>query len=135
MSRELCALTGAQHIEVDRYFALDRENFLVLVEAALQGTCHWIIEGHFKSTRAIVFERVDSVIWLDLPARVIFTRWFLRALRRRGFSDWKWAVLKMPYLARMQREAVAEFQARGIPVLRARSTQCAREIGRLYRIR
>jgi hypothetical protein len=44
----------------------------------------WVIDGNYggRGARDLIWARADTVIWLDLGLRVIFTRLFVRAIRR-----------------------------------------------------
>lgn len=46
----------------------------------------WVIDGNVSSTQspenALLLERADTIVWLDLPRRVIFPQLFFRTLKR-----------------------------------------------------
>ena len=52
------------------------------VRAALAGTDGWVVDGNYSVTRDIVWERVDTVVWLDFGLRVILRRFARRTARR-----------------------------------------------------
>ena len=53
------------------------------VARAVEGDA-WVIDGNYggRGARDLVLPRADTVIWLDPPLRVIFSRLFERAVRR-----------------------------------------------------
>jgi adenylate kinase family enzyme len=42
----------------------------------------WVIDGNYSKVRDIVWARADTVVWLDLPRRVVMRRLVWRTLRR-----------------------------------------------------
>ena len=51
----------------------------------------WVCAGNYTSLiRDIILSRVNTVIWLGLPFRVIICRFLLRALRRARKQELLW---------------------------------------------
>jgi len=44
----------------------------------------WVVDGNYSTVRDIVWDRADTVVWLDLPLRV----WLPRLLRR-TYRRWR----------------------------------------------
>ena len=42
----------------------------------------WVADGNYKVVRDILWRRADTLVWLDLPFRVVFWRVMKRTLRR-----------------------------------------------------
>lgn len=42
----------------------------------------WVVDGNYSSVRDLVWPAADTLIWLDYPMSVVFTRVFLRTIRR-----------------------------------------------------
>jgi adenylate kinase family enzyme len=42
----------------------------------------WVIDGNYSKVRDLVWARADTVVWLDLPRRVVMRRLVWRTLRR-----------------------------------------------------
>ncbi len=42
----------------------------------------WVVDGNYEVVRDLVWERADTVIWFDLPRRVVMYRVILRTIRR-----------------------------------------------------
>jgi hypothetical protein len=61
------------------------------VVRAVEGDA-WVIDGNYagRGARDLVWPRADTVIWLDPPLSVIFSRLFERAVRRIRSGDELW---------------------------------------------
>lgn len=76
---------GAPWIELDRLYHLpgwgapEPEEFRRKVAEALAGA-RWVVDGNYSAAREVTWARADTVVWLDLPRRVV-----LRRLARRTF--------------------------------------------------
>jgi adenylate kinase family enzyme len=65
------------------------EEFAIRVAAAT-GRDAWIADGHYERVWPILWSRADSVIWLDLPLRILLWRGFTRSLRRLRTREVLW---------------------------------------------
>lgn len=52
------------------------------VRAALADAEGWVVDGNYSVTRDIVWERVDTVVWLDFSLPLILRRFLRRTARR-----------------------------------------------------
>jgi adenylate kinase family enzyme len=50
----------------------------------------WIVDGNYSKVRDIVWERADTVVWLDYSFLTIFMRLLWRTLRRGIFREELW---------------------------------------------
>lgn len=86
-ARRLAARLDVPHVELDAIFhqpgwtELPREEFRARVEeaAAADG---WVIDGNYSAVQDLVLTSADTVVWLDLPRRVVMRRVITRTLRR-----------------------------------------------------
>src|ERR1700745_962235 len=76
LARELAASLGVPHLELDSVFhqpgwePLPRDKFqrFVTERTSEDG---WVIDGNYSAVRPIVWARADTVVWLDLPRRIV----------------------------------------------------------------
>lgn len=77
---------GIPHTEVDsRYHGpgwVPRPEFVAEVEAYTSEPT-WVTEWQYHQVRAMLVERADTLVWLDLPIPVAFWRLLRRTIRRR----------------------------------------------------
>lgn len=56
----------------------------------LAATDEWVTEWQYSSARAILLQRADTLVWLDLPFRVTLARVIRRTVRRRVRREVLW---------------------------------------------
>jgi adenylate kinase family enzyme len=86
----LAALLGdvlqVPHIEIDALFHgptwTPRESFAADVDA-FSSHSRWVTEWQYDEVRALLAERADLVVWLDLPRATVMRQVVLRTVRRR----------------------------------------------------
>ena len=91
LARSLSAALEVPHVELDALYwepgwtEAEVGVFRQRVARSLSGAS-WVADGNYSKVRDIVWSRADTVVWLDYPFRVVFTRLayrtFSRALRR-----------------------------------------------------
>lgn len=92
---ELAAHLGYPWIELDavhwgpNWTAPATDVFRERVQAALAGDC-WVASGNYGSARDIIWSRADTLIWLDLPMRVLLPRLIRRTVRRVWSGEELW---------------------------------------------
>ena len=109
LARELSRRMGAPHIELDAlHWGPDWSNapkpiFRQRVAQAIAQHA-WILCGNYASVRDLTLARADTVVWLDYPMSVVFTRAFARCLRRSITRERLWAdnqeSLRLTFLSR-----------------------------------
>jgi len=83
----LARVLGAPSIELDAIFhqpgwvPLEDDTFRTRVAEAT-GAPRWVVDGNYKAVRELVWERADTVVWLDLPYAVAMARTVRRTVRR-----------------------------------------------------
>ncbi len=88
LSRKIASKTRAAYLELDSinhqadWQPIDKNEFRKIVNKFTQGSS-WIIDGNYLSSIGMdAWKRADTVIWLDHPFFVVFTRLVFRTLQR-----------------------------------------------------
>ena len=87
LGRELAARLAVPYVELDAIFhqpgwtSLPEEEFRRRVTAIVSGE-GWVIDGNYSAVQPLVWERADTVIWLDPPRRTVMRRIIWRTIRR-----------------------------------------------------
>jgi adenylate kinase family enzyme len=87
VSAALACRLGVPHIELDALFHRPNwsqapvEEFRALVAGATDGH-GWVVDGNHSAVRDLVWGRADTVVWLDLPRRVVMAAVTRRTLGR-----------------------------------------------------
>ncbi|MBV9384571.1 MAG: hypothetical protein JOY82_26315 [Streptosporangiaceae bacterium] len=87
LGRELAGILGVPFLELDSVYhqpgwtELPAEEFMRRAGAAAAGD-GWVIDGNYSTVRPVVWARADTVVWLDLPKRIVMRRIVWRTLRR-----------------------------------------------------
>ena len=96
-ARALARGTGAVHAELDGLAWQDNwtetpdDELRARLERVLTNES-WIIDGGFVRawTREMVFGAADAIVWLDMPRRVVWSRLFVRTIRRAWTKERLW---------------------------------------------
>jgi adenylate kinase family enzyme len=87
VGRRLAGSLGTTYVELDSVFhqpgwtELAPEEFRRRVAHLVAGEA-WVIDGNYTAVRDLIWERADTVVWLDLPRPAVMRRVVLRTLRR-----------------------------------------------------
>jgi adenylate kinase family enzyme len=87
LGRHLAEACGYPHLELDSIYhqenwqPLPPGEFRRLVDYATSGD-NWVIDGNYSKVKNIVWERCDTVVWLDYPLPVILSRLTRRTVGR-----------------------------------------------------
>lgn len=87
LGRALARRLGVPFVELDAIFhqpgwqPLPAEEFVRRVEAVVAGD-GWVIDGNYSAVQDLVWRRADTVIWFDLPRRIVMRQVVTRTLRR-----------------------------------------------------
>ncbi|WIB27357.1 AAA family ATPase [Curtobacterium sp. MCSS17_015] len=85
-ARRIAQAVGVPHTELDALYHGPGWTVLPTFEQEVEdftarGT--WVSEWQYRQVRALLVERADTMVWLDLPRRVAFWRLLRRTVRRR----------------------------------------------------
>ena len=78
---------GIKHIELDAIYwqpnwtELSKDVFRERVLEAVEDG-DWTTDGNYKDVRDIIWDRVDTIVWLDMPFWPVFLRITWRTIRR-----------------------------------------------------
>jgi hypothetical protein len=87
LARELAARLGMPHVEFDALFwgpdwtPVSTDDFRSRLTAAL-AVDRWVADGGYAPVRDITWSRVDTIVWLDYPMRLVLARWARRTVAR-----------------------------------------------------
>lgn len=87
VARAIADKLGIRHIELDAinwqpgWTELPKDQFY---ERVREETEHgdWTIDGNYSVVREIIWDRVDTIVWLDMPFLPVFLRIVWRTIRR-----------------------------------------------------
>ena len=87
VARAIADKLGIRHIELDainwqsEWTDLPKDEFYDRVkEATEEGD--WTIDGNYRVVRQLLWDRVDTIVWLDTPFIPVFLRMLWRTIRR-----------------------------------------------------
>ena len=95
LAERLAATLGVAHVELDAlgweddWVEADPAVFEERVRSAVGGE-DWVIAGNWSRIQPLVWDRADTVVWLDLPFRIVFPRIVLRTVRRVHSAEPLW---------------------------------------------
>jgi len=87
LARALAAGLHLHHLELDALFhqpgwtRLPEPAFREQVAEVVAGE-RWVADGNYRMVRDLVWGRADTIVWLDLPRRVVTPRIVRRSLMR-----------------------------------------------------
>lgn len=87
LAATLAGQLGASYLELDSVFhqpdwqPLEREAFRERIDEFTQAPT-WVVDGNYSAVRDIVWSRIDTVVWLDLPRHKVMRQLLGRTLRR-----------------------------------------------------
>ena len=95
LAKALAARLRVQHVELDAIFhqpnwtPLPTDEFRRQVADAVAGD-GWVVDGNYSSVRDLVWQRADTVVWLDLSRPTVMWRLVARTLRRIATGEELW---------------------------------------------
>jgi adenylate kinase family enzyme len=95
LAKQLAARLRAPHVELDAIFhqpnwtPLPTDQFRQRVAAVVADDA-WVVDGNYSSVRDLVWQRADTVVWLDLPRVTVMRQLVARTLRRMASGEELW---------------------------------------------
>lgn len=104
LARLLAKRLGVPHIELDAirhqrgWEEMPDDRFMVEVERATRGP-GWVVDGNYVRfvMHGPVWPRADTVVWVDLPRRVVMAQLVRRTLRRVVLRQRLWNGNREPF--------------------------------------
>ncbi|MCS5567238.1 MAG: adenylate kinase [Pseudomonadales bacterium] len=96
LSRQIATHLDLPYIELDQLFwktnwtETPDEEFFRKLRVALSAN-RWVLDGNYDRTRQIKWSQVQTVVWLDLPLYLVFSRVLVRTLTRSLTGKELWA--------------------------------------------
>jgi ABC-type cobalamin/Fe3+-siderophores transport system ATPase subunit len=87
LARTLAAVLGAPHVELDSIYhqpnwtPLSDEEFKARVSDAVASD-RWVVDGNYSAVQAVVWERADTVVWVDPGFARVMSQMVRRTLWR-----------------------------------------------------
>ncbi len=114
VARAIAGALGVPHIELDALYHQPNweptpdDEFRAKVSAALDAHPEgWVVEGNYRIIREITLPRVDTIVRLRLPFRVVYTRLVKRTLRRMWTREELWNTNRESFrLSFMSRDSI-----------------------------
>lgn len=145
LARELSGVLGVPHVELDGLYwepgwvAAPKEVFRERVTEAV-ATAAWVIDGNYSGARDLVWDRCDTVVWLDYSFATVLGRGVWRTFRRVVLGErccngnreewWRalsrdsivwWIVTTYHRRRREFAERMPELEGRGVQIVRHRT--------------
>jgi adenylate kinase family enzyme len=95
VARALAASLGVANVELDALFhlpgwqQLPPDEFVAAVDSRTAGD-GWVADGNYSDTLDLVWSRADTVVWLDLPRRLVMRQVLGRTARRVARREELW---------------------------------------------
>ena len=104
MAKAIAAQLSLPFIELDAFHnqegwaELPEDEFQARVKPIAAGVA-WVIDGNYtsKGVQDLVWERADTVVWLDLPRSVAMRRVIARTIRRAATREVLWNGNREPW--------------------------------------
>ena len=137
LGRELAGRLPVPFVELDAIFhqpewtPLPEEQFRHRVTAIAAGD-GWVIDGNYSAVLPLVWERADTVVWLDPPRRAVMRRIIWRSVRRAAARVELWNGNRERWRNLFtwdEQESVVSWAWHRYPVYRQRYAAAARDPG------
>lgn len=111
MARALASKLGLAHIELDALhweanWTEAQPDVLRERVARAVGAARWVVDGNYTHLRDLVWERADTVVWLDFARHVVMRRVVLRTLSRTLRREVLWSGNTEPFTRIFTRDSI-----------------------------
>jgi shikimate kinase len=101
LAKKLATVLGVPYVELDSIYhqpgwtPLGKEDFRLRVDEVTEAD-GWVVDGNYSAAREIVWDKADTVVWLDLPYVTVLSRIVSRTLHRTLTREELWNGNKEP---------------------------------------
>jgi adenylate kinase family enzyme len=86
LAAKISAVSGLPYTPTDDFYWQDNwcpasEESVIAAADRVTAQTRWVLDGNFDDQRHFVWQRADTVVWLDFPRRIIVMRAIRRNLR------------------------------------------------------
>ena len=87
LASKLAERLGAENVELDALYhqpgwtPLPDSEFLSSVAEAISGD-RWVVDGNYNVVRELIWDAADTIVWIDLPRRVVMFQLVRRTVGR-----------------------------------------------------
>ena len=95
LASQISKHTGIPHIELDSYYwgpnwqEPDREEFRIRLKEILE-TDKWVVDGNYSLIRDLIWQRANTLIWLDYSMPIVLTQLIRRTIKRTITKEILW---------------------------------------------
>jgi adenylate kinase family enzyme len=95
LARAVARALGIPHLELDSVYhqanwqPLEESLFRARVGEFIAGDA-WVVDGNYSAVRDLIWQRADTVIWIDPPRRTVMRQVVGRTLRRMATRQELW---------------------------------------------
>ena len=95
LAGQLSSTLALYHVELDSILWLPnwQKEDLAIVRLQVQkqlDQASWVCDGNYSKLRDLVWQKADTIIWLDYPFLLVFYRLFIRTIQRVIFRTRLW---------------------------------------------
>jgi adenylate kinase family enzyme len=111
LSRQIAEKIGLRCCELDaihwqpNWTELDSDSLQQRVSTIVDQD-RWIIDGNYESVRSMIWERADTILWLDYPFPIVFSRLLKRTVRRAVTQEDIWSGNRESMRRTLSRESI-----------------------------
>ena len=100
-----CVELDAIHWQQGGWTPLPQDQFTGVVAEAVRQD-RWVVEGGYSAVRPLVWERADTVVWLDYSFPVTFSRLLRRTVRRVACRETLWGANRETLALCLSRDSI-----------------------------
>ena len=84
----------------------------------------WIIEGNYPAVRTLIWERADTLVWLDYPFPIVFGRLLRRTIQRNVTQEDLWSGNRESVRRTLSRDSILLWCLKTYAMRRRQYSEC-----------